>query len=148
MYKILTELFFKEKMLNAKLANAIPIYWGPPDMEDHVDPKGFVHCNFERPSGLMPAWCAEGGKELKGEALAKCTKRNEDRITHLREQMAVDPKVTKCIERIKELDQNDDKFKQAMTQSILHGNKLTGIWNMSLYGEKVRMLMDAADPPV
>jgi hypothetical protein len=141
-----TKGYFTEKLISARLADTVPVYWGAPDIEDHVDPKSFVHCNFERPEGQMPAWCSDAqGRELKGDALAKCTQRNEDRITHLRKQMAVDPKVKSCIDHIKELDQDDEKFKKALAHPFLYDNKLRGIWDWSLYGDKVRMIMKAAD---
>lgn len=39
--------YFSEKLLDAVFCNTVPIYWGCPNLEDFVDPKGIIRCNSE-----------------------------------------------------------------------------------------------------
>jgi hypothetical protein len=36
--------YITEKITNAALANAIPIFWGAPDAATDLNPAAFVHC--------------------------------------------------------------------------------------------------------
>jgi hypothetical protein len=40
----LTEGYFTEKLSNAYLAHAVPIYWGAPDIEKYINPKSMINC--------------------------------------------------------------------------------------------------------
>lgn len=39
--------YFTEKLLDCICCNAIPIYWGAPDISDYFDTRGMVICNTE-----------------------------------------------------------------------------------------------------
>jgi hypothetical protein len=70
--------YFTEKIVNAALANAVPVYWGAQDMGEYFNPKSFVQCKFPAPALRMPKWCQDGkNSELKGEAFKKCDAENE-----------------------------------------------------------------------
>mmetsp|Transcript_8578 Transcript_8578/g.15190 ORF Transcript_8578/g.15190 Transcript_8578/m.15190 type:complete len:252 (-) Transcript_8578:846-1601(-) len=44
--------YFTEKLINAALAKTVPIYWGPPDISEHINMDSIVHCEPEEDSSF------------------------------------------------------------------------------------------------
>lgn len=71
--------YITEKIVNAMLAGAIPIYWGDPDIVKHFNPKSFINVH-----------------DFKS--------------------------LDDVVERVKELDQNDEKYKTVLAEPWLAEN--------------------------
>ena len=135
--------YFTEKIVNAALANAVPIYWGAQDMADYINPKAFIHCKFPAPKLQMPRWCAVRNVELKGEAFRKCNEKNERLIAALAAEMKTS--AHDCIQQVLELEKDDAKYKAMLREPFLRGNELSGVWDWAGYGRKIRQFMNVAD---
>jgi hypothetical protein len=166
--------YITEKLINPILAGSIPIYWGvrclyfhlhlscsqpivylqAPDVAKYVNTERMIPCmllkddyrskSFEEPAYYhqnksLAAWprrIEKGGND-KPEYHAY-----QDAIVKVVEQ---DENVRDCLERIKELDNDDAAYEKVLMTPFLHGNELSGIFNLSRVGEGLREVMAAAE---
>ena len=116
------EGYFSEKLLNGVLSNAIPIYFGAPDIGKYVNAKRFVLCNQNE------SFLRRIRKDYKRPhfLFGNFTKDNQPTDTQLvdwiAEQMRV--KFRKCINEIIRLDQDDVAYEKKRSQSIWNDDHL------------------------
>ncbi len=53
---------------------------------------------------------------------------------------AIKDAVQPCLQRIKELDEDDEKYKKMISTSLLPGNEIKrgGFWDIATYGKRIR----------
>jgi len=107
--------YLTEKIINALLGGAIPIYFGAPDIGNFLNPKRFIHCDVDTTEVLKYSF--PGGKEKAG-------KNPEPIIQFVKDK--VGDKLIKCVERVKEIDQDDELFRSIVSEPILINNRLEG----------------------
>eukprot|EP00468_Gymnochlora_sp_CCMP2014_P009026 CAMPEP_0167766158 /NCGR_PEP_ID=MMETSP0110_2-20121227/15157_1 /TAXON_ID=629695 /ORGANISM="Gymnochlora sp., Strain CCMP2014" /LENGTH=472 /DNA_ID=CAMNT_0007654091 /DNA_START=72 /DNA_END=1486 /DNA_ORIENTATION=- len=96
-----------EKILNAMLANTIPIYLGDPNIEDYINPRRFIHCKIDIKTLQVFERMPFKTQHLQIQWLSR-------NMTGLRE----------CAERVRQVDEDDKLYMQMLSEPILHGNTL------------------------
>lgn len=141
-----TSGYITEKIVNAYLAETIPIYYGPAkeQLAKFLNPKAYVHCdvpaNVARVSQLTKfrnELCAEKLEEVKGQ---------ECHTIFLRElEVTLKPYFQPCIDQIKHLDSNNTAYEQMLGENLVELDPETGEMPSFLNGKKmgavVRSLM-------
>jgi hypothetical protein len=97
MENMATPGYFTEKLFNAYLAEAIPVYWGDPYIEELVNPDAFIWC---RPS---ESW-------------------------------------ERCVARVKEVDQDEDRYLRMLATPILKANMIPDWMNYTVLALRLARL--------
>mmetsp|Transcript_15383 Transcript_15383/g.39663 ORF Transcript_15383/g.39663 Transcript_15383/m.39663 type:complete len:589 (+) Transcript_15383:170-1936(+) len=110
--------YWTEKMLNAVLAGAIPIYAGEtPEFElakeGLVNPKRYIYCYFNMTAARAP-----------GEVLKYDEKKPDQRIESIKRTNPDDLK--RCVDKVREIDEDNDKYRAMVSEPIIPGNKVEG----------------------
>ena len=92
-----------EKMPNAWLARAVPIYAGAGDITDLVNEDSFVNCN-----NVSLAWAAVQRGHKRGEKPSRSDVRE-----------ALRPHVQGCLAHVRRLNEDPAAYKAMITQSVL-----------------------------
>ena len=127
-----------EKLANALLSHAVPIYWGAPDLAQYgVDESAVVRCSFPTVSPRRTNW-ADFNEPAPDHADF------ETQIRYLRMKMEKDPGVKSCIKRVMALDQDDEAYIKALGTSFI-GSKVEGSFaDPLLYGSRIQGVMRSA----
>lgn len=123
--------YITEKVIDSYLAASVPVYFGPDkrSLSQVLNPEAYIHCD-------IPADVSN--ERLMNAAFSKmCSKRTPEC------DMEFDSKVQKdleqyfrpCIDRIKQLDENDTLYKQMISAPLVAHGELGGIWNVTFWGE-------------
>lgn len=124
--------YITEKIVNAALANTVPIYLGAPDIEDFVNPKRFIHCKID-------------DAKLRAFNRRKFSSNDEREQYVLREFTGL----RECARRVKEVDESDDLYLDMLSQPILHNNVLEeSIFDYAYYGRRIRRILKLYDSDV
>jgi hypothetical protein len=133
--------YITEKIVNAKLAHSVPIYWGPPKefLEANLNMKSFIHCDIP-PSAYM-AVEKPVGHIAKENGLDPTKRPHIDKyVAALKESIrgAAQP----CIKRIKELDADDNLYSEMISESLIPHNNISGsMFDITVLGSKLRRFM-------
>jgi len=121
--------YMTEKIINALLANTIPIYLGDPNITDYINPKRFIHCKLSESK-------VQGFERRKFSGL-------KERLKWARDNF---PGLETCMNRVKEIDENDELYKSIISEPILTGNKVEGtIFDYAYYGKRIRQVLTLED---
>jgi hypothetical protein len=120
--------YLTEKILNAFLADAIPVYFGHPGIRNVFNPERFIFCEF--PIESLRARNAEGERLNKDKAeWLKDVARNE---------------LESCVAHIKMVERDTDLFKYMLRQPIFRDGQLPDDFNITAIGQKFRLLYETA----
>eukprot|EP00937_MAST-01D_sp_MAST-1D-sp2_P000380 g380.t1 len=133
--------WFTEKLVNAKLAHSVPIFFGPPPqfLHRHTNKDAFVHCDI--PDSVhehIPR--PEGDREGH---LDPEKRGNIDKwVLQLKE--AIRPAVQPCLRQIQELDEDNERYMRMISSSLLPQNRIErgGLWDIMTYGAQIRSFVD------
>jgi len=107
--------YLTEKIMNALLAGVIPIYFGAPDVAKYLNPKRFVFCDVDAAEVLDYRF--PDGKQA-------AENNPEPLINFVKD--TIGDKLRECVDRVREIDQNDDLYYQMISEPILPDNRLEG----------------------
>ena len=134
--------WFTEKLVNAKLAHSIPIFFGPPAefLHLHTNKDAYVHCNIPN-SAHQHVPRPEGDRE--GHLDPEKRDNIDAWVTTLKEaiRLAVQP----CLRQIQQLDADDKQYMRMISTSLLPQNRIQrgGFWDIMTYGAKIRSFVDS-----
>lgn len=113
-----------EKIFNAVLAGAVPIYFGAPDIETYVNPARFINCNFD---------ISELKAQPKGdfETLVKFT----------RTKYSVE--LDRCVEEVRRIDSNASALESILDQPAV----LPGQFDLRSYATQIRQIYEHLQTP-
>eukprot|EP00466_Bigelowiella_natans_P003361 jgi/Bigna1/80607/fgenesh1_pg.72_\ len=121
--------YITEKLINAVLANSVPIYFGAPDIYDYVNPKRFIRCDLD-----------EG--RLKEFGNKRFTNENQ-RETWARENLKG---LKDCVEKVRAVDEDDELYKAMISEPFLYGNRLEDSpFDYAYYGKRIRNTLKLYD---
>ena len=94
--------YITEKVMNVRLANAVPIYWGEPELDQYLNVQAVV-------------WCKEdiSGIDLSQYELGGATYAIQDFIKAIRPNLFQD-----CIKEIERLDQDPQAYADKLAQPL------------------------------
>ena len=138
-----TSGYFTEKIVNAYLAESIPIYFGPPrsQIERVLNLKAFIHCDL--PQNLT------SDIHLHGIVKSLCEGKTENDCYKLYEtevEKELTPYFEICINQIQELAQDNEKYEAMLSEPLVNlddNGDPTGIWDPKQMGKVVRVAMTA-----
>lgn len=116
--------YVTEKIFNAMLAGAVPIYFGAPDIESHVNPARFINCNFDI-------------SELKDQPTGDF----ESLVTFTRSKYSVE--FDKCVEEVRRIDSNASAFEEMVNQPAV----LQGQSDLEGYATRIRQIYNHLQMP-
>jgi len=121
--------YITEKIVNAVLANSVPIYFGAPDIEDFVNPKRFIRCELE-PSKL------KAFEKMKFTSVQERERWARENLNGLEE----------CVEKVRRVDEDDDLYKAMISEPFLHNNQLEDSpYDYRYYGRRIRQVLRLYD---
>jgi hypothetical protein len=137
-----------EKVVNAALADAVPIYWGARDVAQLLNREAIVHCDVTFNTAGDQALVAEH-TERHGMAPSAVpdeafdlllTKRYAATLAHLRAQ----PAARRCIDEIKRLDGDDRAFEAKVAQPLYSAGARSG-FDLARLAADLRRVMAAQE---
>lgn len=125
--------YISEKFANARLANAIPIYWGAPEIAKNVfNPDAFIHCDVD----IRDVDFVKLDKQMKGDKF-KVQDYIKEKYGHL---------FLPCINKIKEIEEDDEKFMKMISAPIIktqNGDETLYPWlDMDFYTESIARYLE------
>jgi len=140
-----TSGYFSEKIINAYLADSIPIYFGPPrvQVERMFNVKAFVHCDL--PQNLTSDWHLNDIVKEKCINLDMGSRECYD-LYEAEVERELRPHFDVCAQRVKELDGDHQAYGEMLSQPLVHlddKGDLTGIWDAKEMGRIIRVAMTA-----
>ena len=133
-----------EKIQNAYLADAIPIYFGPPRklLDETLNPKAYVHCDLPQNMSLRTI----KRKICQSDSWQLVKNETCDDIFERHMFSEVSPYFQSCIDYIVSLLSDHEAYENMLSEPLAPVNEngdLTGTWNTTFLGETVRMAMVA-----
>jgi hypothetical protein len=128
--------WFTERLVTGYLANAIPIYFGAPDVEQYVNPERIINC--------------DPGSEM----IEELRRRNVSTVVQVEEAIKwgkdkFQQYFTNCIQRIIDIDKDDKLFLETIKKPFLLNNTADNtIFEVREIAERVRLVVDAYNHPV
>ena len=149
------------RKLTVRCCASVPIFFGGVDIPDQLNQKAFVYCNITYDYEWELPTIAELQKLYPDELEFKTTVfgsieyetysqyEQKMNITDFRVARLL-PKFRKqaqpCLDRIIELDSDDDKYKEALSQSLVKGDSLEGtMFDFNILGQRVRKAMETVE---
>mmetsp|Transcript_27746 Transcript_27746/g.67488 ORF Transcript_27746/g.67488 Transcript_27746/m.67488 type:complete len:192 (-) Transcript_27746:159-734(-) len=124
--------YLTEKIINAVLANTVPIYFGAPDILDYVNPKRFIRCELDTQK------LTEFGR-MKFKDPSSREKWVKTNLNGLEE----------CVQEVKRIDQDDDAYKAMISEPFFYGNTLEDSpFDYAYYGRRIRNILRLYDSDV
>ena len=120
--------YITEKLLSAKLAGAVPIYWGAPEIVEMFNPDAFVFCDVD----LRDFDFANYNREVGGDKYAV-----QDRVREL-----YGDKFGACIDRVRELDTDSAAFERVRAAPLLRKNELWPWLDPAFYAGSMREFLE------
>lgn len=142
-----TSGYVTEKIVNAFLAKAIPVYFGPKSKQiaalQLLNPKAYIHCDL--PEEIVHI------SRLNHRLSLICAS-NHNNVTHAcyeeflgRLEQDLEPSFSQCIDKIKAVDENDVLYEQMLAQDLVQPetgtSQLPGVWNGRRVGRIFRALL-------
>mmetsp|Transcript_11513 Transcript_11513/g.15927 ORF Transcript_11513/g.15927 Transcript_11513/m.15927 type:complete len:187 (+) Transcript_11513:102-662(+) len=122
--------YITEKLPNAVLANTVPIYFGAPDIYDYVNPKRFIRCDLDE--GAL--------RELRKMKFSSI----DQREGWVRDKLGKGLK--DCAEKVKAVDEDDELYKEMISQPFLYENRLEDSpFDYAYYGKRIRQTLKLYD---
>jgi hypothetical protein len=119
--------YVTEKIFNALLAGAVPIYFGAPDIETYVNPARFINCNFDI-------------SELKAQQLRN--KSDFEALVNLtRTKYSVE--LDKCVEEVRRIDSDMSAYESILDQPAV----LPGQFELESYANRIRQIYNHLQVP-
>ncbi|KAH9258284.1 hypothetical protein BASA81_003333 [Batrachochytrium salamandrivorans] len=140
-----TSGYMSEKIVNAYLAQTVPIYFGAyrEQVERILNRKAFVHCDL--PNELVEH---NALRQLTTQVCDKMPRKSQDCYDLFQAELAkrLRPHFAKCIEQVVELDQDPVKYLAMVAEPLIHLDDQgdpTGIFSGKAYGAIMAVLMQA-----
>ena len=143
-----TSGYITEKIVNAYLAESIPIYFGPPrsQVERVLNTKAFVHCDLPQEivsashlNNIASRVCAES--ESENTKAMNCYLKFEAELAK-----EIEPHLEKCVKQVQEIEEDNEKYEAMLNEPLVplneHG-EMIGIWDAKEMGKVVRVAMTA-----
>jgi hypothetical protein len=147
--------YFTEKLINPVLAGSVPIYWGAADIGRYVNTSRLVHCSlvftdYQRQTERGGEGFKAGGSDKKhGEPWPKRVEPHQpgyaEYLAEIERLVGGDNAMRGCIAEVERLDKDPAAYRRVLETPFLHGNKLSGVFNVSRLGAGLREVMVAAD---
>jgi hypothetical protein len=130
--------YFTEKMVDAVLAGAIPIYWGSSDLFKYLDEKSFVYCPFDQEA--LKQVTAYGNSHHVEIAMSN----GERLIERAGEVLKRD--LDRCVKQVQELDSDDELYGRMRRRPFLKDATLkNSAFDLDVYAARVRRALEAAN---
>jgi len=130
--------YVTEKILNALLANTIPIYIGAPDIFEVVNPERIIRCEIPA-AGI--ALLRETNR-MKWESDETGDSQARDRVAWVRQTESLNLHIEACAARVLEVDSDDAKYLRMVSQPALFNNTVNGgVWSFEYHGERIRQAL-------
>ena len=129
-----SEGHLSEKLATAYLSKSVPIYWGAPDVLKYINPNAVIVCNVTATSPLRmelsplrkgeshwtQAWDEmDGTTPFLGRAQFEKNPSFVELVAALRCDVDCDPGFKQCIERIREVDENDELWMGMLREPLV-----------------------------
>jgi hypothetical protein len=114
--------YVTEKVVNGILSHSIPIYFGPPELGTLINPDRIIHCDLTKEELAAFRESPKPTTELQF----------EEQVAAWKEPLrkAFQP----CIDRVKELDKDDEKYKAVLSQWAVKNNQIAGSpWDIRFF---------------
>jgi hypothetical protein len=118
------EGYVTEKIFNAMLAGAVPIYFGAPDIETYVNPARFINCNFDI-------------SELKAQPRTDL----DTLVQFTRGKYSVE--LEKCVGQVRRIENNASAFQNMLDQPAV----LPGQFELESYANRIRQIYNHLQVP-
>lgn len=106
--------YVTEKITNALLADTVPIYWGAPDIAEHINMDRIIHCNLS-------------GNALQAfRSLPRPNNNTEAEKTILLGKEILRQSMMPCLEEVMRLDASPELWAEKLMQPILRNKRIEG----------------------
>lgn len=122
------DYYITEKMFNAKLAGAIPIYFGTKKILSMVNADAFIFCDVNI-------------QHVNFDALVKKFNDSKYPIQDYLKQ-AIGPKFDSCIDAVRRVDTDDEAYLEMLRQPFLLNDSLWPFFDGKFYGEAIRKMLE------